>query len=141
MKISKIYIEEKYNFPYTIHIVNGKCSLDNPQNGFSSERGFNLSAEFNVTSKDGQPVDDLFNRLKELSIRRRKLAMYAVTHGYIVCIKAVTNSGKPFMLVINKPSGVRRLFYKLHSFPAFCAINRKNEFISFYRILKMKKNK
>lgn len=71
-----------------------------------ASKSFSTSAKFSIDILPGSPLDLLFKRFIQEKRKRKKRAIWAVTHGYEIRIPARTSDGNEYTLHLRKPSQV-----------------------------------
>lgn len=85
----------------------------------SALKGFNTSASFKIRILPGSPLDLLFKRSIQRARKRKKIAIWAVTHGYEVKIPAKDSDGKDYIICLRKPSQVNSVVRLAKFIPPF----------------------
>ena len=85
----------------------------------SASKGFSTSAKFNIDILPGSPLDLLFKRSIQEARKRKKRAIWAVTHGYEIRIPARTSDGNEYTLHLRKPSQVNSVVRLAKFIPPF----------------------
>lgn len=70
-------------------------------------------------------MDLLFKRLQKEARMRKKLARWAVSHGYEVRIPAKSSDGKDYTIRLTKPSQVNTVIRIAKFVPPFHAIDKE----------------
>ena len=84
-----------------------------------ASKGFSTSAKFNIDILPGSPLDLLFKRSIQEARKRKKRAIWAVTHGYEIRIPARTSDGNEYTLHLRKPSQVNSVVRLAKFIPPF----------------------
>ena len=84
-----------------------------------ASEGFSTSAKFSIDILPGSPLDLLFKRSIQEARKRKKRAIWAVTHGYEIRIPARTSDGNEYTLHLRKPSQVNSLVRLAKFIPPF----------------------